>query len=194
MKKITLGVALSLGIASSFAVSNNIGAAAVESDNLASLAKYCETPRGGLPAGKVVNMVAKFSASNGTVEGITKQFCQYEFKGNLAVVGLETLSTKPTLAATYALLEKADPDKPFPERPYSNPSLNACRTLHGSEIVFAVPSGGYTDDIGEADICMFGDGSSISAWTILYMSTGSRQDMRKHIRSKPMNIDIPELN
>lgn len=196
MKKITLGVALSLGIASSFAVSNNIGAAAVESDNLASLAKYCETPRGGLPAGKVVDMVAMFATENGMVEGVTKKFCQYIFEGNLALVGLETLSTKPTLAATYALLEKAEPDTSFPEDPYGNAAVKACETLHGSEIAFAVGGGssGFNDDIGASDVCVFGDGSSISGWTIISMSTGARKDMRKHIRSKPMNIDIPELN
>lgn len=147
--------------------------------------------------GTVVSMTAEFDTYDGQVNGITKKFCQKisgnpEWK-NVAYVGLETLSTQPTIAATYIKKLVLTESSIIPTSPYANPSLNVCEALHGSEIGFSVLGGGFTDNLGQSDICIFGDGSSISAWTLIYAGYDVRNDVESMIRSIPLNIDIPSF-
>lgn len=150
---------------------------------------YCKSS-----GGKIIKAVAQFDTHTGWVNGVTKEFCQYlDKEGNLAMVGLETLSIEPTLAATYTQKVIVEKGKGFPMAPYSNPSFNVCNRLHGAEIGFAVFSGGFADQHGQSDICVFGDGSSISAWTLIYAAGGQRADIKNLMRSEPLNIEIPDI-
>ena len=155
--------------------------------NAQGIKDYCAST-----GGVVVNMQAQFDTHNGYVSGVSRDFCKYKNHGNIAYVGLDTLSTAPTLAATYTEKLIVDPNN-LPTSPYANPSLNVCQILHGSEISFS-SNGGFSDKLGEADICVFGDGSAISAWTMIYVAEGTRPDVKSVIRSTPLNIDIPEIN
>jgi hypothetical protein len=50
-----------------------------------------------------------------------------------------------------------------------NPSHNVCKNLGGTLSLFAAP-GSFTSPQGESDICVFGDGSMISGWTLIYIA------------------------
>ncbi len=182
MKKV-IGLVLLGLVSSSFAVVGDIQQA-VEQDSRV----YCQST-----GGTVIRMVAQFDTHSGFVNGVTKEFCKYKNHGNLAFVGLDTLSTAPTLAATYTMKLVIDKTKPLPVRPYANPAMNVCSDLHGTEVAFSVLDGGFADKTGQADICVFGDGSSISGWTMVYAADGSRQDIKQFIRSSALDIDIPNV-
>jgi hypothetical protein len=183
MKKL-ICIALSILSTSVFAVASE-----TPEQILASSKDYCYAT-----GGTVVPMVAEFDTHAGYVKGITKDFCKYQNHENVGYVGLETLSTTPTLAATYTRKLVVTQERLLPTKPYKNPALNVCQLLHGSEIVFSVIGGGFNDsELGETDICVFGDGSSISAWTMIYAAVGVRKDIKRFIRSKPLNINIPSV-
>ena len=147
--------------------------------------------------GSVVKLHAEFDTHAGFVGGVTKEFCQYVQNSNVAIVGLDTLSTTPTLAATYTQKLVIDTtnehSNALPQKPYSNPALNVCLLLHGSEIAFSSADGGFAGKDGQADVCIFGDGSAISAWSMIYAATGARADIIQHLRSAPLAINIPSL-
>ncbi len=151
---------------------------------------YCEKH-----GGKIIKMEAKFSTYSGEVTGITKEFCRIDDNGSLAYIGLETLSKAPTIAATYVKSLKLDSTKMLPTTPYGNPSLNVCQELYGSEMIYAALPGttGFSDEYGASDICMFGDGSSIAAWSLIYAAEGKGNKIKNMIRSEPMNIKIPTI-
>lgn len=151
------------------------------------LADYCTST-----GGTVIDMIAKFETKSGKVDGFSKQFCQYDLNGHLNTIGLDTLaSSQPSLAATYTQKVMIDASKPLPMRPYGNPGLNVCHNLNGVSIAFsAVDGGSFLDsDGGEADICVFADGSMISGWSLIYMADDPSQ--KALIKSAAMNIDIP---
>ena len=147
--------------------------------------------------GKVVQLTADFSSLGGSEHGITKKFCQYQYgkQPNISIdtVGLDTLSTSPTIAATYVNELFMDPDRILPIMPYPNPSLNVCLALHGTEIAFSSMAGGFADKYGQSDICVFGDGSSISAWSLIYAATNQRLKVKAAVRSKSLHIEIPKV-
>jgi hypothetical protein len=185
MKKI-LFILLGVFSTSVFAVQGSGGQEQIET--LQATKDYCIAT-----GGDVVKLTAQFDTHDGLVNGVTKEFCRYDNHENSAVVGLETLSKTSTIAATYTKKLKLDKTRLLPTKPYANPSLNVCQLLHGSEIAFAAMDGGFSDDKGQLDICVFGDGSSISAWTMIYAAQGSRKDISRFIRSKPLAIDIPNI-
>lgn len=147
--------------------------------------------------GKVVQLTALFDTHSGYKNGVTKPFCQYTYGKkpyqSIDIVGLETLSNSPTIAATYIKRLSIDPHLPLPTTPYANPSLNVCLLLYGAEISYNVLDGGFSDKDGMSDICVFGDGSSVSAWSLIYAAENARSKVKDAIRSKPLAIDIPKV-
>lgn len=157
----------------------------VATTDLTNSQQYC-TKSGG----QVLTMQAQFNINGNTVNGVSKQFCKFIYNGNLAYVGLDTLSTLPSLAATYTQRLQVNNVDLLPTKPNPNPSINVCELLHGAEIGFSVIDGGFVDPTaGQTDICVFGDGSSISAWSMIYAAAGSRPDLKNIIRSTPLNIN-----
>ena len=152
--------------------------------------KYCQQ------AGGVVEvMTAEFNTASGYVEGQSKRFCNFLVNDGFLVIGLETFaSKKPSIAAT--LIKKLNyiaDDSLLWRGNYSNPSHNVCKNLGGSGIGF-VASGGFTDRIGESDICVFGDGSMVSGWSLIYMANHRKgyDDIKNKIQAQPLPIDIPQ--
>ena len=70
---------------------------------------------------------------------------------------------------------------------YANPAWNVCKNLGGAESGFAVPSS-YTDDLGQSDICVFGDGSMVSAWSLIYMANHREgyDAVKAEVRAEPL--------
>lgn len=154
-------------------------------------AAYCTT-NGGVAK----SMTVEYQDMGGAhVEGFSKEFCNFEIDNGLIAIGLETFSSKePNIAASLVkLLEPLEENSPLWEGSYTNPSLNVCKNLGGSEVVYIVSSGGFADEKGESDVCVFGDGSMISAWSLIYIANGRTgyDKVKKAVNSKPININIP---
>jgi len=143
--------------------------------------------------GEVEAMTAQYNTHIGWVDGLKKKFCRFKTPtNNLVFFGLEALASKDgNLAATYIKKVNLDTGKLLPG-PYGTINMNLCHQLRGSMIPF-VTDGGYGDEIGQADLCFFGDGSSVSAWSLVYMSLGLFGNLKDLIRSDPLLIDLPDL-
>lgn len=154
-------------------------------------AQYC-IDKGG----KVETMVAEFSTQSGMVYGFDKKFCTFDKDNGSIVVGLKTFaSERPNLGATLIQkLPKIEASSPLWKGNYANPSLNVCKNMGGSSISFFVMSGGFTSSLGQNDVCVFGDGSMVSAWTLVYFANGRTgyDDVKREVRSEPLSISMPQ--
>lgn len=154
-------------------------------------AAYC-TQSGGT----VTEMVATFSGSQGEVEGYTKYFCQFTPLNGILSIGLETFAShKPSIAATYCKnLEEIKPESPLWKGQYTNPSHNVCHNLGGAIIGYAA-NGSFSDANGQADICVFGDGSMVSGWSLIYMANHREgyDTVKNQINSQPLPSDYLRL-
>ena len=137
------------------------------------------------------------------VEGLTNWFCVFEDQDlRMEMIDLATLgSDRPSIAATY-LLKGLDldamgynVDSPYPWEA-GNPAIWVCEQLRGSSIA-RYANGGFTSPAGEDEVCVFGDGSKISTWVLIYVSLDDPGpgylSMRKAVQSLPLEIDLPYL-
>ncbi|STX30202.1 Putative hemolysin [Legionella beliardensis] len=166
---------------------NNLSAATTLKQ---ALSDYCNES-----GGQVETMPAQFGTSAGLVEGFSKNFCTFKIDNGFIAVGLTTFaSSKPNIAATLIKqLPPIAPDSPLLKGKYNNPSLNFCKNLGGSSISFLVASGGFSNALGQTDICVFGDGSMVSGWSLLYIANGRTgyHVVREKIKADPLTIQIP---
>ena len=143
--------------------------------------------------GQVEKMPAQWTTSTGVQLGFEKKFCTFRGEHYFATVGLETFSSaSPNLAATYIKkLPQLKKDSSLYQGKHPNPSTNVCQNLGGTTITH-VTNGGFVNELGQGDICVFGDGSMVSGWTLIYIAnerTGY-DNIREQIRSEPLNIPI----
>ena len=122
-------------------------------------------------SGHVIELQAIYQTPKGFVKGFSRPFCQFHLDDGQAIIGLETFETKsPNIAASYVLnLEELDENSPLWQGKAPNPSHRVCQNLGGSMLSYSIP-GSFTGKDGEYDICTFGDGSMISAWTLIYIA------------------------
>jgi hypothetical protein len=158
---------------------------AVHADGLDDeLSSYCIQSGGHVEA-----MQAEFSTRHGMVAGLTKQFCQFRVDNGTLSIGLETFSSmQANIAATYAkTLGPLDENSPLWDGHAGNPSLNVCKNLGGSSIGF-FSNGGFANALGQSDICVFGDASMISAWSLIYIANhrNGYDHIKDLIRSVPL--------
>lgn len=145
--------------------------------------------------GQVEEMPAQFDGPSGQVNGSSKQFCTFKIDKGFVVVGLESFaSAKPNIAAT--LIKKLPAisfDSPLFKGKYHNPSLNFCKNIGGSSIPFTVISGGFANELGQSDICVFGDASMVSAWSLIYIANGRTgyELVREKIKAEPLPLRMP---
>lgn len=163
-----------------------MSAATVFADQVADYKAYC------LEAGGAVEkMTAEISTGSGTVRGQSKMFCNFAPDNGFLSIGLETFSAdEPSIAATYIKnLGEITDGSPLLKGSYSNPSANVCKNIGGAMIGF-VASGGFANQLGQSDICIFGDGSMVSAWSLVYMANHrTGYDEVKHkVKAEPLNI------
>ena len=159
-----------------------------EEEQLTDLETFCVKQ-----GGDVKLMVAKYDTHKGWVDGITKKFCLFndEINNSLALFGLESLAShKSNFASTYIKTIKLYQSKEIPG-PYGLVNMNLCHQLRGAMISFAT-DGGY-DKNGQADLCFFGDGSSVSGWTLYYIGLGYFENLRVKVQSEPLLIDLPDV-
>lgn len=171
-------------------LSSKLLAAKVGQDNVDSVddAQYCQQV-GGI----VEEMPMVYSTLSGTFYGIERSFCIFHVDNGMLAIGLSSFSSeKPSIAATYMkILPEIDTSSDLWKGSYTNPSWNVCKNLGGSESGFAVPSS-YTDDLGATDICVFGDGSMVSAWTLIYMANhrDGYDAIKAEVRAEPLFLKI----
>lgn len=149
------------------------------------LNEYCVKNKGTV---EVMN--AQFDTDTGTRVGLAETFCTFIIDKGFIVIGLKTFgSDKANIAASYIkTLPELKPDSPLWQGPYSNPSLNVCKNLGGANIGFNLPSGGFSNRLGESDVCVFGDGSMVSGWSLIYMA-GHRagyDKIKQAVHSQPI--------
>jgi hypothetical protein len=145
----------------------------------------------------VVNAVAQFDTASGWVDGLSNKFCKFQnAENNLGLIDLQTLSSKkPSIAATYLLsgLDMVELEKVIPEKFEGNPGTLFCQALAGSSIT-RYTSGGFATKEGQDEVCVFGDGSKISIWVLVYTSDDPDYlSMRKAVRSQPLAINLPYM-
>ncbi len=158
-------------------------------DNNESYSQYCTKA-----SGVVEEMPAIFSTQAGQVIGESRSFCNFSVDDGFISIGLETFaSEKPSIAATYMKkLAEITANSPLWKGESSNPAHNVCKNLGGAAIGF-VTSGGFTDQLGESDICVFGDGSMVSGWSLIYMAnhrTGY-DNIKNQVKAEPLSIRLP---
>lgn len=121
--------------------------------------------------GKITPMNIIYQTGQGKVTGFKQKFCTFTIDNGLAAIGLKSMNSKHSnIAASYVLtLEPFDNSSPLWEGQAQNPSHNVCHNLGGTNVQPVAP-GSFTTEEGENDICVFGDGSMISGWTLIYIA------------------------
>jgi putative hemolysin len=142
--------------------------------------------------GEVIQSEAELSTKIGYTKGLQQEFCFIEKDNRSMMIGLKTLGSKrPSIAATY-LLRGLDLES-LPKSNSPNPATDVCHNIGGSVIAYYT-SGGMTNKYGQSGVCVFGDGSQVSTWSIIYITLDeSYMGLRKSIQSKPLALDLPYI-
>lgn len=152
-----------------------------------SLEAYCKE-KGGM----VENMGAQFQQPGGIATGFTRAFCNFHIHGGFVSIGLDSFADdKPNIAASFAqTLAPIVDESPLWKGPFANPSLNVCKNLGGSNIGFNTFGGGFSNALGQVDICVFGDTSMISGWSLIYIANGREgyDAIKNNFASKPLRL------
>lgn len=142
----------------------------------------------------VVNSGVQMDTSTGWVEGLSNKFCVFTSSDHIGMIDLHTLtSNKPSIAATYLLrgLDMSNLQKVIPAGYQGNPATLFCQALAGSSVT-RYTSGGFSTKQGQDEVCVFGDGSQMSTWSLVYASDDPGYlSMRKAVRSQPLSITLP---
>ncbi|RUR11671.1 hypothetical protein [Legionella sp. km772] len=152
-------------------------------------AQYCHDA-GGI----VETMTAEFLTPAGYVQGQSKRFCNFSVDNGFIAIGLESFAAEePSIAATF--MKKMRPikdDSPLWKGQFSNPAHNVCKNLGGAGIAF-ITSGGFANSLGQTDICVFGDGSMVSGWSLIYMANHREgyDAVKEQVRAPAMDIPLP---
>jgi hypothetical protein len=143
----------------------------------------------------VFSSYAEIDTSAGYAAGLSQRFCVFQTETAMGMVGLETLgSYNPSFAATYIhrgidLEEIGDPPETV-----GNPGTWYCEQLQGSS-VSRYANGGFLSPGGEDEVCVFGDGSMVSIWVLVYISLPDPGpgylSIRSAIQSQPLALDLP---
>jgi putative hemolysin len=152
-------------------------------------AAYCRNK-----GGSVVPMTTWYSGPTGTSSGWTQLFCTFERDNGFIVIGLETFaSSHPNIAATYMKkLPEIDEKSSLFQGGAHNPSYNVCQNLGGTAINYKQNGTFRADDGGDSDICVFGDGSMISAWSLIYMANHRQgyDEVKQNARALPLPLTL----
>lgn len=164
------------------------------------LAEYCVSKSGTLTP-----MTAWFETQNGPVAGLTEKFCTFERDHGYIVIGLSAFASEhANIAATYmkSLTEikmgsdvMQDKDQSATNTKSSdlglaNPSYAVCKNLGGTAINYKFHGNFRPKEGGDSDICVFGDGSMVSAWSLIYMANhrAGYDEIKGYVRSEPLPL------
>ena len=144
--------------------------------------------------GRVMPMTTWYSSPAGTTSGWTQSFCTFERDKGFIVIGLETFaSPQPNIAATYMkILPEIDEKSPLFQGAAHNPSYNVCHNLGGTAINYTQNGAFRAVGWGESDICVFGDGSMVSAWSLIYMANHRQgyDEVKNSANALPLPLTI----
>lgn len=157
--------------------------------------------------GTLTPMTAWFETARGPIEGMTKRFCTFERDHGYIVIGLSAFaSEQPNIAASYmtSLPEiKGNSDLMHDQTKrqiktgygLANPSYAVCKNLGGTSINFKFQGNFRPQQGGDADICVFGDGSMVSAWSLIYMANhrAGYDEVKGYVKSLPLPLPLPIL-
>jgi hypothetical protein len=100
--------------------------------------------------------------------GLVADFCRVMVGQTIALIGLESVDPRvPTIAATWLKTAKPINTTKVPYDGATNPAFKFCTGFGGVQ-AGRVGRLSFADADGESDMCVFGDGSRASAWTIAY--------------------------
>lgn len=59
---------------------------------------------------------------------------------------------------------------------------------------YCVDGGGFANRLGQSDICVLGDGSMVSGWSLIYMASHREGygDIKNKVKANPLNIYTPK--
>jgi hypothetical protein len=194
MKKllITILFTSNLVYASSYGNMDNTSINSGDLDDVVNQISNCK--KGG---GKIINSPAVFDTAAGHIKGISYKMCYIEKidpfnkKPHSAMIGLEVMGKVQSIAATYLL--KGINFKNFPQVTSNNPAHDTCKFIGGS-VISTYAFGGFENEQGEDSVCVFGDGSKLSTWALIYISQNPLYlGIRSSLGAKPLDIDAPYL-
>lgn len=146
---------------------------------------YC-TKSGGV----VENLTVRFSTPQGEVIGNSRKFCTFYIDKGVLQIGLETFASKnSSIAANYIkTLPEITEDSTLFQGSYTNPSHNFCKNLGGTMVSFVL-TGSFSNTLGQSDICVFGDGSMVSGWSLIYMANHREgyDAIKNKVKAKPLS-------
>ena len=166
-----------------------------EEDN-AALANYCVAK-----GGKVTPMTAWFDTSTGPREGFTDQFCTFERDHGHIAIGLAAFASEhASIAATYMKslpeIKMGSEDQQDKNQTsnlakglgLANPSYAVCKNLGGAVINYKFHGNFRPKEGGDSDICVFGDGSMVSTWSLIYMANhrDGYDEVKGYVKSEPL--------
>ncbi|PJD93057.1 MAG: hypothetical protein CK424_03390 [Legionella sp.] len=150
--------------------------------NASALEDYCNAK-----GGKVTLMKPAHAAET----NVSTKFCTFYRDNGYIVIGLSAFaSPNPSIAATYMKrLSELKEDSPLMQPGPGNPSYTVCQHLGGIATSYHVSASLN----GESDICVFGDGSMVSAWSLIYMANHRKgyDEVKANVRSQPLDMPVP---
>ena len=167
------------------------GAQGKKSPKLMKEANYCESLYGG-------ELVPLRVVDNGGTPraqyGLVRTVCQVNVNDTLVAFGVEAADPSvPTIAATMMKTAPAiDVAKVNSTAP--NPAMKYCAEYGGAEAGFVAVDLSFTQKLGDQfDMCVFGDGSMASAWSLAYLgwaAEGSKSDGFLAIRDQVSDAQV----
>ena len=153
-------------------------------------AGHCKSVYGGkvVPV-RMVNNQGTASAQYGLVRTV----CLVDVGGTLVQFGLEAADPSiPTIAATMMKTAPAiDASKVHTK---GNPAMAYCAAYGGAEAGFVAMDLSFVEKEGQTDMCVFGDGSMASAWSLAYIGwaaeRGTQGDGFLAIRNKVSDTQV----
>ena len=162
--------------------------------------------KGGAPEGKSNNCESLYGGklvplrmimNGGTASaqyGLVRTVCQVAVNGTLVQFGVEAAEPSiPTIAAT--MIKTAPTIDPSKVHTSANPAMAYCAAYGGAEADFVAMDLSFTEKkVGQTDMCVFGDGSMASAWSLAYIGwaaeSGTKGDGFLAIREKVSNKQV----
>ncbi|HVT62245.1 MAG TPA: hypothetical protein VHD33_02005 [Legionellaceae bacterium] len=145
--------------------------------------------------GTVTPMTASFQTASGVVKGLTEKFCTFERDNGHITIGLSAFSSsEPNIAATYMKkLSEINENSTLMEKGPGNPSYSVCKNLGGTAITYKFVGHFRPAEGGDSDICVFGDGSMVSAWSLIYMANHRKgyDEVKESVKSQPLPMNVP---
>jgi hypothetical protein len=126
-------------------------------------------------------------------DGLVRTVCQVNVNDTLVAFGVEAADPNlPTIAATMMKTAPAIDWKKVNTKG-KNPAMAFCAGYGGAEAGFVAVDLSFTQKLGQTDMCVFGDGSMASAWSLAYLgwaAEGSESDGFLAIRDQVSDAQV----